>query len=775
MDAFTQADRLARIDTPLGEDKLLLLGMSGSEGVSQLFHYTLDLASEDGKIAFQDILGKPATVTLHLQGGEVRYFNGIVSKFSHGETDERLTYYRAELVPWLWFLTRAADCRIFQEKKIPEVIEEIFRDAGFQDFELKLSASYDKWEYCVEYRETHFNFVCRLMEQYGIHYFFKHERTKHVLVLADSKSVNEPCPHQPTANFEPMQDVVTESDIVESWEVEQVLQPGKYALTDFDFKKPKNNLLSNVNSVVNVGGNEALEIFDFPGEYEERSVGEKVTKIRMEEEEAIHRVYTGSTTCRAFQSGYRFKLTGHEMSELNQDYLITSVHHSISGGAGFRSGGHSEVRYSNHVACIPYSVPFRPRRLTPKPVIQGIQTAVVVGPSGEEIHTDKYGRIKVQFHWDRRGKYDDKSSCWIRVAQIWAGKKWGAVFLPRIGQEVVVSFMEGDPDQPLVIGSVYNDESMPPYGLPGEMTKSTIKSYSSKGGGGFNEIRFEDKKGKEQVFVHAEKEMDIRVKNDRREWIGRDRHLFVKRDKREKIERDVHSITKRDCLTKIDRDNNLIVGGKQAIKITGSNSLSVTGDVIEEFKANHSEQTTGNVYVKGMQVVIEGMTGLTIKVGGNFLTINPAGIQMQGTMVMINSGGSALSGSPGSLVPPAAPEEAEIADNADPGSKEPTYEAQRAEMSPMKLATLNAPSHGGAESAADSDQKEDKKHWVAIELVDQEGKPVPGVKYAITLPDGTTMAPGTTDDKGKARVDGIDPGTCKVTFPDLDKDAWKPK
>ena len=672
MDAFTQANRLARIDTPLGEDKLLLLGMSGSEGMSQLFHYTLDLASEDGKISFQDILGKPATVTLHLQDGEVRYFNGIISKFSHGETDDRLTYYRAELVPWLWFLTRAADCRIFQEKTIPEVIEAIFKDAGFQDVELKLSPSYDKWEYCVEYRETHFNFVCRLMEQYGIHYFFRHERDKHILVLSDSKDHNEECPFQTFAKFEPMQDVVTESDIVESWEVEQVLQPGKYALTDFDFKKPKNNLLSNVSSVVNVGGNEALEIFDFPGEYQERSVGEKVTKIRMEEEEAIHRVYTGSTTCRAFQSGYRFKLTGHDLSELNQDYLITSVHHSISGGAGFRSGAHSEVRYSNNVACIPYSIPFRPRRLTPKPVIQGIQTAIVVGPGGEEIHTDEYGRIKVQFHWDRRGKYNDKSSCWIRVAQIWAGKKWGAVFLPRIGQEVVVSFMEGDPDQPLIIGSVYNEEQMPPYGLPGEMTKSTIKSYSSKGGAGFNEIRFEDKKGKEQVFIHAERNQDNRVKNDALEWIGKDRHLIVKGDQIEKVEGDKH----------------LTVTGDQNEKVEGTVSLKVGMDLQQKIGMKHALDAGMEIHLKaGMNVVIEAGATLTLKVGGNFVNINPGGVFIQGTMVMINSGGSAGSGSGAS---PAVPKPPQEADKADPGEQAALATAAAFSATKFKPQTLSA-------------------------------------------------------------------------------------
>lgn len=781
MAEYTQAERLIRIDTPLGEDKLVLLGMSGNEGMSQLFRYNLDMASEDGAINFADIIGKPAIVSLRLQDDKIRYFSGYISKFAQYDSDERLTYYRAELVPWLWFLTRMADCRIFQEKTIPEVIEQVFKDAGFTDYQLELG-SYDKWDYCVQYRETHFNFVSRLMEQYGIHYFFKHDKDKHTLVLADKSSSNLLCPEQASATFAPMQEVFSEADIVQSWEVEQQLQSGKYTLTDFNFETPATSLRASTNTTVDIGGNSAMEIFDFPGEHHVLGVGNSLVKTRMEEEEATHRVFTGTTTCRAFQSGHRFKLTDHDNASFNGEYLITNVHHSVTGAVGYQSGDEGDARYTNSVTCIPYATPFRPRRVTPKPAIHGIQTALVVGPAGEEIHTDKYGRIKVQFHWDRKGEFDDKSSCWMRVAQMWAGKKWGAVFLPRIGQEVIVSFLEGDPDQPLVVGSVYNGDQSPPYALPAEKTKSTIKSYSSKGGGGFNEIRFEDKKGSEQVFIHAEKDVDLRVKNDRREFIGRDRNLIVKRDKKQKIERDVHSAIKRDRIEKIERDNHLEIKGKQAIKITGSQSLQVTGDVNEQFKANHSEQVTGNYYVKGMNVVIEAMTGLTIKVGGNFLTINPAGIQMQGTMVMINSGGSALSGSPGQLVPPSPPEEPEIADNADPGSKEPTYKQQREQMSPMKLQMLNAPagsgtsasSAGGAGSGgAGAEEAAKKTHWIEIELVDEDGKPVAGEKYLVTLPNSEAAITGTTDEKGRARIDGIDPGNCKVTFPDLDKDAWK--
>ena len=782
MPTFSQDNRLIKVFTPLGKDELLLRSFSGHEALSHPFRFTLQMHSENHDLAFDRIIGKRATISMSLPNRKTRFVSGVVSSFSQGGTYKltaegkpfEFSEYKLELVPWLWLLTKTSNCRIFQNLSIPDIIAKVFTANGFTDFDNRLHGSYESKEYCVQYRETDFNFVSRLMEEQGIFYFFEHFVDKHVLILVDEASEIKPCPEQPEVSYSTLIGEDGDEQVIMEFSYAKEVRGGRYELRDFNFEQPNQKLVSGVNGLD--GHN--LEMYDYPGEFRKRAEGDRLARIRMEEEDSAIIGVHGASTCMGFRPGYSVEMKDHFRDDLNQSYTLVSLVHSCNQGDNYRSSNvqsYDEVTYTNNFQCIPHTAPYRPARVTPEPKVLGSQTAVVVGPPGEEIHVDEFGRVKVQFHWDREGKYDDKSSCWIRVSQNWAGKRWGAMFLPRIGQEVIVDFLEGDPDQPIITGRVYNGESMPPYSLPGEMTKSTIKSYSSKGGGGFNEIRFEDKKGKEQVFMHAEKEMDIRVKNDRREWIGRDRHLFVKRDKREKIERDVHSITKRDCLTKIDRDNNLTVGGKQAIKITGSNSLSVTGDVIEEFKANHSEQTTGNVYVKGMQVVIEGMTGLTIKVGGNFLTINPAGIQMQGTMVMINSGGSALSGSPGSLVPPASPEEAEIADNADPGSKEPTYEAQRAEMSPMKLATLNAPSHGGAGSAADSDQKEDKKHWVEIELVDQDGKPVPGVKYAITLPDGSTMAPGTTDDKGKARVDGIDPGTCKVTFPDLDKDAWKAK
>ncbi len=684
-----QQSRMIAIDTALGVDVLGARSFSVREQMSRLFEIEVELCSDNGAIVFNDVVGHNATLRMRQAGNVSRYFNGYVSRFVQVANQEGYAHYRATLVPWLWFLTRTSDCRIFQNKKIPEIIEEVFKGHGFDGYQLKLSGTYEKWEYCVQYRETDFNFVSRLMEQMGIYYYFTHENGKHTLVLADSASAHTARPGYDEVEFSQLDRGAGAREMITDWSVEHEVQPVAYALTDFDFKKPKTSLRSNSN-IDRTHGAAKFEVFDYPGEYDTLGEGDRLTKIRIEELQALHHIQRGSASCRGLAAGSTFKLKFHPRSDQNKEYLITGVSiHADAGEFGSSDGGQGGTSFSCNFEVIEKSYPYRATRLTPKPIVQGPQTAIVVGPKGEEIYTDEYGRVKVQFHWDRHGKADENASCWIRVSQGWAGKQWGSIYLPRIGQEVIVEFLEGDPDDPLITGRVYNGEAMPPYPLPAEKTKSTLKSNSSKGGGGFNELRFEDKKGNEQIFIHAEKDEDIRVKNDAREWIGRNRHLIVKKDQFEMVEGDQHMTVKGDVMAKIKGDHSETTDGGHYVDVKGSDHLAVTGvqnisigsDASMKVGGDWNNEATGKISVKGgkeihakagtavavdagttihikagASVVIEAGAQLSLKVGGNFIDINPGGVFIKGAMVMINSGGAAGSGSGSSPTAPVAPE-----------------------------------------------------------------------------------------------------------------------
>jgi type VI secretion system secreted protein VgrG len=532
--AYTQENRFIAIDTPLGKDELLLASFSGTEAISRLFHLELSLLSANHNIKFEEIVGKSATLSIILADGSTRFLNGILSSFSQqrgggeNESNLHLSHYSAEMVPWLWLLTRTSDSRIFQNKSVPDIVEQIFSEKGFRDYKLSLHGSYNPREYCVQYRETDFNFIARLLEDEGIFYFFEHHEDKHLLVLADSAEDHKACPKQPAARYQTTTGGWLEQDVVTGIEKRQEITASKYTLTDYNFKTPGTDLKVEVTSQLALADQE-LEIYDHPGEYDKRAGGEHYSNLRMQEEEARITTITGTGNCRAFCCGYRFDLKNYFRSDLNNKSLVlTQVVHSASQEGTYLSGSREpDFAYTNHFTCIPFEVPFRPARITPKPVVQGSQTAIVTGPSGEEIYTDEHGRVKVQFHWDREGKKDDKTSCWMRVSQAWAGSSWGAMCIPRIGQEVIVDFLEGDPDQPIIIGRVYHGSNKPPYPLPAEKTKSTIKSDSSKGGGGSNELRFEDKKGAEEIYLHGQKDWTIAILNDKNQTVGHDESLTV--------------------------------------------------------------------------------------------------------------------------------------------------------------------------------------------------------------------------------------------------------
>lgn len=628
---YTQVTRHLEIATPLGENVLLITGLHGQEGVSRLFHFELELVSEDPTVDLTSIIGKNVTVRVRRADGDDRFFNGIVSRFSQSGASGNLTTYHVEMVPWLWMLTRTSDCKIFQSMTIPDIIQQIFSTYGFAEFRNALQGSYPVREYCVQYRETDFNFVSRLMEQYGIFYFFEHQNGAHTLVLADSASMFKPCPGQPRARYQITHEAtVAEEDVVTAWTKEQSMRPAKYSLMDFNFETPAVNLQVNVDSVLPPPGGMAYEIYDYPGEYVVRDIGETLATVHMEEEEGQSVTIEGGSTCRPFVAGYTFELFEHPRADQNQTYVLTSVQHIATEGTYETGDPNGGFTYGNRFTALPVDVPFRAPRITPKPVIQGVQTAVVAGPPGEEIYVDKYGRIKVQFHWDRFGQRNENSSCWMRVAQNWAAKRWGFVFLPRIGQEVVVGFLEGDPDQPIVTGCVYNGDQMPPYALPAYKTRAVLRTDTTPGGGACHQVYFEDKAGAEELYTHSSGDLNIHVEVDRHETVKGERHLEVYKDKHESVGKNTY--------LKVTEDDAAEIGQNLSRKIGGDLVLDVGG--------SHSEKAGQEIYLKaGMKVILEAGMQITLKAAGGFVDIGPAGVTIQGTMVLINSGGAAGSGS----------------------------------------------------------------------------------------------------------------------------------
>ena len=424
---------------------------------------------------------------------------GFVSQFTQTRQDSRFTYYRAEMVAWLWFLSQTSDCRIFQNKTVPEIIIQIFQEFGFRDFRNAFQSTYEPREVVVQYRESDFNFLSRLMEQAGIFYFFEHERGKYTLVMADNPAAHPILPGTPTVSYQPENASGAERDVVTRFAIKQKWRPGKYAMNDYNFELPSTDLEVASTSRLEVGGSRRYELYEYPGDYRSKAQGETLARIRLQELESISPIMSGTSTRRAMAAGYRFTLTGHDRQDLNQSYVIINVHHEAKVGNG-ASAGDIET-YTNDFMAIPLAVPFRPLRLTPEPVVRGPETGVVVGPKGEEVFVNEYGRVKVQFQWDRQGKNDENNSGWIRVAQPWAGKQWGTLFIPRVGDEVLIEFLHGDLHRPVVLGSLYNGKDRPPVSLPAGRTITTIKSSSTTGGGGANEMRFEDKKGSEEIYL----------------------------------------------------------------------------------------------------------------------------------------------------------------------------------------------------------------------------------------------------------------------------------
>ncbi len=666
MDApiFTQDNLLFTVHTPLGKDKLLFKHLQGEEQLAGLFHFQLELLSESRNIDFQAILGQSLTVQIQFAPDHTRYLNGIVTRFAQDDTDSRFTTYYADIRPWLWQLTLTQDCRIFQNLSVPDIIKKVFTDLNCHDYRFKLVRPnyYEPRVYCVQYQETAFDFVSRLMEDVGIFYFFEHQEDRHVMVLIDDLSSHPDCPGISTARFLRNSNTTQPEDAVTHCQWQQQLTTSRYAIDDFNFEIPNTDLHSSIDALPEQKSTN-FQVYEYDAGFSKPVEGQDKVTRRIESQVTEHKLLEGQSYCLSFVSGHRFTLKDHRRQDFNIKYVLRWISHSLS-----------LIDYQNSFIAFPADLNFRTPRTTPRPQIVSTQTAIVTGPAGDEIYTDKYGRIKVQFHWDREGKYDENSSCWIRVNQGWAGKNWGHLAIPRIGQEVIVSFLNGNPDTPIVTGAVYNASQTVPYPLPAEQTKSTLKSNSSKGGGGFNEIRFEDKKGEEQIFIHAQKDEDIIIENTTKEWIGNERHLVVKTRQLEQVKADKHLTVNGNRFQLLKGDTNLTVEGDQLelvkrnqhLMVSGEHCTAVRGNEHLIVQGNHNERSCQKRSIKaktdfhaeaGITLSLKAGMQLTIQAGESFISLDASGITIQGAMVKVNSGGSPGTCSP---IPPAKPESPSI-------------------------------------------------------------------------------------------------------------------
>ena len=562
--------RMMELTTPLGKD-LLFRWLRGKEELGRASEFEVAALSTRNDIKPSDLLGKKITVKLERVKGGYRYFNGHVTRFAQGDTIGRYYEYRMTVRSWLWFLTRTADCRIFQEKTVPEIIKEVFADHSMAVFDDGLTGTYIKREYCVQYRESDFNFVSRLMEEEGIYYYFEHGDGKHTLKLVDSDTGHKKLDGKPSIAYHlPGRSLHGDEEYIQVFRQDQRIQPGLVATRSYDFAKPKADLGVKAQ---NIQKHESAdyEWYDFEGDYIQTDNGDHLAQVRVDELHSEFELAEAECNVREIAVGRLFGFTNAPRKDQEKDYLIVSAEWDLQNNT-YETVTQEDAVYHCTMKVLQSKQQFRPARSTPRPTMGGPQTAVVVGPGGEEIYCDKYGRVKVQFHWDRYGKKNENSSCWIRVSNPWAGANWGGMAVPRMGQEVVVDFLEGDPDQPIIIGRVYNADQMPPYALPANMTQTGIKSRSSKGGGAanFNEIRFEDKKGSEQVFIHAEKNQDIEVENDETKWVGHDR--------KKTIDHDETVLVKNNRTETVGVNEKIDIGANRTETVGANESISVTAN-----------------------------------------------------------------------------------------------------------------------------------------------------------------------------------------------------
>lgn len=680
---YSQESRWLRLTSPLDPDTFLPLRLTGREAVSELFEYTLQLGSEVLSIDATTIVSHPVTVEIPAlaDGTGCRYIHGVVRRFSAGNIVDGKRLYSMRIVPALWRLTRTRDSRIFQNatQTVQDIIQEVLDEYEITN-DLQLDGHYPNVEYCVQYQESAFDFLSRLMEAAGIFYYFKHGAFDHTLVVTDQLS-NFPQLEPPELQIQAHGTGVNES--IEHWEHIYEFRAGKIALTDYEFldnfpgtaATPADNLLATQTSNLGLEGQTDYEIFEYPGGHQLSDDGHAAAEIRLQEEEAQYNTVAAVSSYRAIEAGFKFNLRGHESDEENTLYAILSCEIQADATHQYSSNisvaGRPRDFFTNRFTCIP-DVNYRPLRKTPKPRIFGTQTAVVVGGNDEEIHTDEQGRIQIQFFWDRLSQRNTPGQYWVRCAQSIAGKNWGGIFIPRVGQEVVVTFLEGDPDRPLVTGVVYNGEQLPPYALPDNKTQSGFKTMSTTKGDAstFNELRFEDKIDSEEIYFHAERDFNRVVENNDSLKVGFEKQedgnqtIDVFNNQTITIGASDASDGSQSLTVKTDRtitvqegDNSLTVDkGNRAVTVSqGNDELTVSqGDRSVSIDTGNDTLTvqSGNLTIEvsaGTATIEAGQT-IELKVGGNSITIDNSGITISGTTVTVEGEASVEVTSPASEV-----------------------------------------------------------------------------------------------------------------------------
>lgn len=582
------------VTTPLGADALLFSRMTGYDEIGGCFVFNVDLVSEDIDIAAADLLGQGITLRISHEDAEPVFLHGLVDRLSMTEVSGKWAGYRAQLRPWLWFLSKSTDNRIFQNLSIVEIIEEVFGAYSAAKFENRLQGTYDPIPYCVQYGESDLDFLMRWMEHEGIFTFFEFDDGAHTLILVDTLSALEPASGQEEIAFAPdLRPSYDNRNFITQWTWDAQVTTGEFTHTDYDFTKPAADLMG---KSVNAGGHDLgdLEDYHYPGTYTALDRGDALALVRMQALKSPFTRASAQATVRGIHSGHLFKLTGFWREAENAEYAILRTDYELWDGQYSAHESEVDEGFQIQLSLTPTIEEYRPPRRTPKPVMRGPQTAVVVGPAGEEIFTDEYARVKVQFHWDRLGASDENSSCFVRVSSVWAGSGYGFIQIPRIGQEVIVDFLEGDPDQPIITGRVYNAAQMPPYGLPGNATQSGWKSDSSLGGGGFNELRFEDKAGSEEVYFQAQKDHNELVKNDETRLIQHDFSERVDNNATQSIGVDRAEDVGNNKTTDIGVDRTVTIGSNDTESVGSNRSLSVGADETIDIGANSSESIGAN-------------------------------------------------------------------------------------------------------------------------------------------------------------------------------------